>query len=1015
MPFQQFTSSPEDSPRTVGTVSQFSSHQGGSGRVRKADGAGGEAVAVGLKTLNSVNPDGTNRQKNETTTGGTERTDAEAGPGRLPGTGPEAGPGTVAEAGPGPEAGPEARKATVAGTGVGAETESGTVAGTIGGAEEGPGPVAGTGPEEGRGPESGTGRRGEAGPGTVAGPGRTVWGCKACNQTDSLTDILKAGDVLSEEGGHLTAIQDGQKHAPGTGLVPVPGPGPRQGSVAGSSAGTETGTGTTESSGTESKSTDKTDVAIPVRRRLQKQSKAPAEDSPFAALDPSLSTSFTLPSTTTSSSLTPSRTGSSTPSSLGSGTVSSLLATSSSSTTAPSELDEALASPALQARCNGIMAEYFVNSFKESSRPGLYVFEVLFLVRNGGTRVLKDWSVTFGYVHNEFITNVTNLRLPRDTSLPVAGLGLQLHSPVYRPNLEPLTSAFDRTKEFSGHLANIEGTELGVPSRRIPHFPSMINLTAADGGVSCDPSDLEQPAPYMVRICCRQRPPQVLVAPQPEADGSSPREQNYSLYSGILIRWDVVRSRLTDYDVRIRIENQQKYVVIPSEPGWRLSFAWEQGEFLWSCDDCETTLRADCTRTPAASDFKNLTGAYSCDPRPVFLDKTKKNGSLAAPALDAKNSIAEIGFKAGKPRAYWDVNALTLPSDFAIGLQGYDCSTPQRIAEPTLFPAFNWSRQAVQAIATWTISCGPRPEVLARKRCCTSISAFYSQRKDASPCTTCVCGCAASEQNSQCIVGTPARPTPASLLLLGAKQKEEEEEEEEVRVGRQANVQDLKSTGGGRGKGAVMVPGRCGSGCGVTVHLHIQQADENGWTLQVAIANAREVRIPDWYLVLEYAPGVASMLSFADTVNWTSTESNKDLVFLGFELFNDVILEQNLTEPGNVQWRAYFNKTARPSSSSSSSSSAASAAASVGLTVLDSRSGLYTVLPGAFPKSVLFMGEECVMPEAFPRMSAAAPSRSSPLFFFKFVTSAFFEIRLRILSAWSWLTSTMNRRIVMDH
>ncbi|KAJ9552376.1 hypothetical protein OSB04_016421 [Centaurea solstitialis] len=242
-----------------------------------------------------------------------------------------------------------------------------------------------------------------------------------------------------------------------------------------------------------------------------------------------------------------------------------------------------------------------------------------------------------------------------------------------------------------------------------------------------------------------------------------------------------------------------------------------------------------------------------------------------------------------------------MPYDFDIGIPGYTCGNATEVP-PTKFVSDNGRRQT-QALATWNITCTYSPFLASSApKCCVSLSAFYS--KDIVPCPRCSCGCR-GDPGSSCV----RHDQPNPVLQLPH------------------NEQSLPMV-------------RCSPHmCPIRVHWHVKLSYKEYWRVKITINNLNVVKnYSQWNLVVLH-PNLQSLtqvFSFYYKPLNQYGSINDSGVFYGIEHYNDMLLQSG--DGGNVQTEMLLHKDP----------------------------GNFTFKEGwAFPRRVIFNGDECVMPSPY--------------------------------------------------
>lgn len=76
----------------------------------------------------------------------------------------------------------------------------------------------------------------------------------------------------------------------------------------------------------------------------------------------------------------------------------------------------------------------------------------------------------------------------------------------------------------------------------------------------------------------------------------------------------------------------------------------------------------------------------------------------------------------GKGSLFWGIGNLTLPTNFDVGLPGYQCTLPAPVAAGRSVPVSMTGRQYYTAISSYDFTCAPTAQYAAKPKCCVSFS-----------------------------------------------------------------------------------------------------------------------------------------------------------------------------------------------------------------------------------------------------------------------------------------------------
>ncbi|MCL7037220.1 hypothetical protein MKW94_030368 [Papaver nudicaule] len=267
-----------------------------------------------------------------------------------------------------------------------------------------------------------------------------------------------------------------------------------------------------------------------------------------------------------------------------------------------------------------------------------------------------------------------------------------------------------------------------------------------------------------------------------------------------------------------------------------------------------------------------------------------------------------------------------IPQNFSIGIPGYTCGAPMRVA-PTKFPE-DKGRRHTQALYTWELTCTySQTKASQSPTCCVSMSTFYNET--IVPCPTCSCACP-GDPTKHCI--DPTKDLQTDLIQLPRS-------EDEVIPPKVLCTQHM---------------------CPIRIHWHVKTSYKKYWRVKVTVHNFNYVKnYSQWSLVVQH-PNLHSLVevfSFNYKPLDVYPKINDTGMFWGIPFYNDLLMQAaNVT--GNVQTEILLKKDPG-----------------------------FTFGGGfAFPRKISFNGDACVMPppDLYPRLpnsSFSLSSNSRPIFF----------------------------------
>ncbi|KAK2663650.1 hypothetical protein Ddye_002224 [Dipteronia dyeriana] len=409
------------------------------------------------------------------------------------------------------------------------------------------------------------------------------------------------------------------------------------------------------------------------------------------------------------------------------------------------------------------------------------------------------------------------------------------------------------------------------------------------------------------------------------SDGYDPLDP----HSNITIKWDLLQSNGATNDFTVSIFNFQNYRHI-DEPGWRLSWAWQADEVIWSLWGAEATEQGNC------SAFK-ATVPHCCEKRPVIIDllpgtpynqQTKnccKGGVLTSMSQDPSKSFSTFQMNIGGVLNY---TGFAMPVNFSLGVPGYTCGDPFEVPPSRFSP--DKGRRWTQALSTWNVTCMYSQFLASQNpKCCVSLSAFYNNT--ITPCPKCSCQCQ-DDPTAKCIKDGE---TPSLL-----QQKHDPNEKPSQRVICSNHM------------------------CPIRVHWHVKQNYKEYWRVKMTVTNLNVMRnYSQWNMVVLHPnlQSIQQVFSFNYKPLSQYGYINDTGMLWGIQYFNDMLLQAG--ESGNAQTEILFHKD----------------------------EGIFTLSDGwAFPRRIMFNGDECVMPPpdhypTLPNTAASTPTFITLLFSFLFL------------------------------
>ncbi|KAG0570694.1 hypothetical protein M758_6G174000 [Ceratodon purpureus] len=415
-------------------------------------------------------------------------------------------------------------------------------------------------------------------------------------------------------------------------------------------------------------------------------------------------------------------------------------------------------------------------------------------------------------------------------------------------------------------------------------------------------------------------------------------------FLGVVMTWVLTWCGLK---ATVTMFNWQQYRHIEA-PGWKLSWAWETKEIIWSMLGAQTTVQGDC------SNFRTNPLPHCCDKRPVVIDLLPSapqsmkvsncctGGVLPSFGQDPDNALAAFQITVGL--AGNTNTTVKLPQNFTLSTpygSGYTCSPAFKVEKSKFADADG--RRFTEAFMTWNVTCSYSQALsMGARSCCVSFSAFYNDT--IVPCPECSCACKPENTTAPAVVGYPTSPGVNQQICIDPRTKYE----------------DLPalSSGGTSPPPPPSAPDLlyCTRDmCPVKVHWHVKTNYKEYWRVKITITNRDfSANFTNWNLVLKHPNfnNFTEAFSFKyKALNPYGPYSNDSAMFWGVKYYNEYLLQAG--PDGNVQTDLLFKKNAD-----------------------------FTLSNGwAFPDRVYFNGDMCVLPspQDFPSLPSSSPSLNARL------------------------------------
>ncbi|XP_044490422.1 COBRA-like protein 6 isoform X2 [Mangifera indica] len=408
-------------------------------------------------------------------------------------------------------------------------------------------------------------------------------------------------------------------------------------------------------------------------------------------------------------------------------------------------------------------------------------------------------------------------------------------------------------------------------------------------------------------------------------------------HANITIKWDLMQSTSETSDVRISLFNFQLYRHI-DHPGWKMSWTWRGDEVIWNMWGAETTDQGNCSR------FRGKQLPYCCEKTPVIVDLMPGAPYNLQTANCCKGGVlSSMTQDMSKYGATFQMNVaastkssdFVMPQNFTLGLAGYSCGKPFEVSPSKFYT--DGGRRRTQALRTLNVTCA-YSQFLASSNptCCVSLSAFYNNT--IVPCPKCSCNCQ-ELSHTKCL---KSGETPSL-----------------IRQNHDPNEEPLP---------VVICSHHM---CPIRVHWHVKQSYREYWRVKMTVTNLNVMKnYSNWNLVVLH-PNLQSLVQVF-SFNYRALDQygyiNDSGMLWGIREYNDVLLEAG--DKGNVQTEMLLHKDP----------------------------GTFTFREGwAFPRRILFNGDECVMPlpDDYPRLPNTAHSASFTILFsllLLFIILLFFQM-----------------------
>jgi hypothetical protein len=631
----------------------------------------------------------------------------------------------------------------------------------------------------------------------------------------------------------------------------------------------------------------------------------------------------------------------------------------------------ALAQPAQapapdDAGCNGILLTYTLQG-RDKIRPFVpnpdsqpYAFRANATVRNAGTRPLRSWALLLTFAHGEILVAVDGAVLTSGADLPHnttadAAAATSFTGYPQTDLLTPIATAGDLARIQA--TVNLVGTLFAGPDPFVP-LPSALSL--ADPSYACPPATNVSNS---LTTCCVPTPSAAAAARNASSAATGPAFLPRRTAGDLVITYDVLQAHETTYLALVTLDNEAP---LGRLDGWRLSWAWQRGEFINSMRGAypREVGAAACLYGPQGQYYKGLdfSKVLSCDRRPVVLDLPPsrandaatgridhccRNGTILPKSMDVAQSKSAFQMEVYKMPPDLNRTRLFPPASFEVRGSSplnpeYACGQPVPVT-PSEFPDPSGLPSSTVAVASWQVVCNITTTSTAAKppkppSCCVSFSSFYNE--SVIPCRTCACGCPASRRpaaSASCSTTAPATLLPPFALLMPFERRAKEA----------LTWADQKHF-------AVPNPMPCGDMCGVSINWHVATDFAGGWSARLTLFNWGDADMQEWFAAVVMDEAYAG---FEQAYSFNATAVGNSTIFIkGREGFNFLLRETNVSGvdypvPGKLQSVLSFTKK--------------------------TTAGIDVVAGDGFPSKVFFNGDECAMPLRIPSRGAKTTDRGA--------------------------------------
>ncbi|CAH8326595.1 unnamed protein product [Eruca vesicaria subsp. sativa] len=383
-------------------------------------------------------------------------------------------------------------------------------------------------------------------------------------------------------------------------------------------------------------------------------------------------------------------------------------------------------------------------------------------------------------------------------------------------------------------------------------------------------------------------------------------------YGKMIIKWDLLHSSPGQHTVLVKLENVQEYRHV-EKPGWKLSWHWVNKTVIWDMRGAETTEQGNCSAFASSE-----TLPHCCLRRPTIVDLLP-----GAPFNMQVSNCCRGGVLTSMSQDQTNhVSAfhMTLGS-----FPGY----PGEFTMPHDFdigvPGYTCGNATSVAPTKYSTDKGRRKtQALAT----WEAECLYSQLKSSQSPKCCVSLSAFYYENivpcPTCSCGCSSSHCVKSGVVPSFLKQKHDPHEEVSPV-----VQCTKHM------------------CPIHIHWHVKVNYKEYWRVKITATNLNTRRnYSDWNLVVQHPNlnNVSRVFSF----NYKAIPPLHSSINWGFKFYNDVLIQAG--EIGNVQTEMLLTKD---------------------------MGNFFSLREGwAFPRRILFNGDECVMPSPidYPRLPNSASS-----------------------------------------